>query len=49
MDSISLHTSRSNYEEYREAWKLLGPDLGWAGDSIDIQACAEEFSGEWIQ
>jgi hypothetical protein len=36
MENISLHTPRSPYDEYREAWGLLGP----TGDVIEIHACA---------
>ncbi len=48
MENISLHTSNSRYEGYREAWKLLGVDSGPPVDGINIQSCAEEFPMEWV-
>ena len=43
MLSVSLATNcaESRYEEYREAWRLLGPGTG-----IDLMACGEEVE-EW--
>jgi hypothetical protein len=51
MESVSLNTgtNRANYEEYREAWRLLGPGTDGRGRRIDIQACAEEFLPEWVE
>ncbi len=48
MENISLHTdtSRANYEQYREAWHLLGAKSGAGEDTLDIQGCAEEFPGD---
>jgi PD-(D/E)XK endonuclease len=52
MDNITLHTGSSwaNYEKYREAWHLLGPDADPVPGYIDsIQGCAEEFPAEWVE
>jgi hypothetical protein len=49
MENITLHTGSSwaKYEEYREAWYLLGAGDGPRPGYIDsIQGCAEEFSAE---
>jgi hypothetical protein len=48
--SVTLHpnTPKAKYEEYREAWNLLGakPTPGYL-DSI--QGCTEEFPEEWSE
>ncbi|MGA7401446.1 MAG: group I intron-associated PD-(D/E)XK endonuclease [Candidatus Sulfotelmatobacter sp.] len=50
MENITLHTgsSRTNYEKYREAWQLLGPNPDSTGGQIEIEACAEEVSSDWL-
>jgi hypothetical protein len=47
MECIALHSRNSNYEEYREAWRLLDPDPNCAIEPLDIQGCAEELLAEW--
>jgi hypothetical protein len=43
--SLSSDSERAHYEEYREAWELLGE-----GDKVgDIQACAEDLRPAWIE
>ena len=37
------------YEQYREAWHLLDPGVDSTAGTIDIHACAEEFSPDWIE
>ena len=51
MENITLHTGSSwaNYEKYREAWKLLDPDPDSRRSNIEIQACAEEVSSDWLE
>ena len=47
MENVTLHTGSNwaKYEEYREAWYLLGDGAGPAPGHIDsIQGCAEECS-----
>jgi len=46
MDNITLHTGSNwaRYEEYREAWYLLGDCSKDEGKGIDIQGCAEEVA-----
>jgi hypothetical protein len=48
--SISLSTNciEARYEQYREAWNLLQPDSDSTADTIDIKACAEDFSSAWF-
>jgi len=43
-DSVALNPKSSNakYENYREAWHLLGPAAHSPGQIDSIQACAEE-------
>ena len=48
--SVTLHPSpKAKYEEYREAWNLLGSLSDPHGRGINIQACAEEFLPEWVE
>jgi|ERR1700728_398054 len=46
MECIALHSRKSNYEDYREAWRLLDPDSHCTIGPLDIQGCAEEFPRE---
>jgi PD-(D/E)XK endonuclease len=47
--SLYPNAEAGDYEGYREAWKLLGPDCGEREKGIDIQACAEEFLPDWVE
>ena len=42
--SLYPNSEKGDYEEYREAWNLLGADPDFTGGGIVIQACVEEFS-----
>lgn len=44
--SLYPNSDKGDYEEYREAWHLLGTDVE-PGHIDDIHGCAEEFSAEW--
>jgi hypothetical protein len=43
------NSEKGDYEEYQEAWELLGPGSDGRGKRIDIQAGAEEFAMEWME
>jgi|ERR1017187_1057750 hypothetical protein len=47
--TVYPHSAKSKYAKYREAWHLLHPNQDSSGSNIDIQACAEEFSSDWLQ
>ena len=49
MEGVSLYPKfkEAKYEKYREAWHLLDPDA--KGGKIEINACVEEFPGEWVE
>jgi hypothetical protein len=45
--SLATNCEEARYEEYREAWHLLGNCAEDENKGIDIQGCAEEFSEEF--
>jgi hypothetical protein len=49
-ESLTLYpkSKRAKYEKYREAWNLLKPESDSTAGTIDIQACAEDFSSAWF-
>jgi PD-(D/E)XK nuclease superfamily protein len=47
--SLYPNAAKSKYAKYREAWHLLNSDQDSSASNIDIQACAEEFSPDWLQ
>lgn len=47
--SLATNCEKSRYEKYREAWQLLGPNPDAPGGQIEIEACAEEISSDWLE
>jgi hypothetical protein len=50
MRDVSLYPKlkKAKYEKYREAWNLLQPDSDSSEATINIQACAEDFSSAYL-